>query len=61
MKKKNDNIDIPIKENAPASTYGGMSPNAGNLPGNSIDEHRQIESANIMLSGDEIRQQNENQ
>jgi hypothetical protein len=44
---------------APASQYGGISPNA-DFPGDSIDEHRRLESANIALTGDEIRQQNEN-
>lgn len=48
------------KEMAPPSSYGGMSPNASKIPGDSIDEHREIETANIMLTGDEIRQQNEN-
>jgi hypothetical protein len=42
------------------SALGGMSPNASKIPGESIDEHRNIETANIMLTGDEIRQQNEN-
>ncbi|WP_176525770.1 hypothetical protein [Bacillus sp. AFS001701] len=29
-------------------------------PGHSVDEHRKIETANIILAGEEIRQQNEN-
>ncbi|MGM0899598.1 hypothetical protein [Mesobacillus maritimus] len=44
----------------PPSSLGGMSPNASEIPGESIDEHRNIETANILLTGDEIRQQNEN-
>jgi hypothetical protein len=44
----------------PPSSLGGIAPNASKIPGESIDEHRNIETANIMLTGDEIRQQNEN-
>ncbi|MFD4703274.1 hypothetical protein ACFWM3_00275 [Gottfriedia sp. NPDC058432] len=29
-------------------------------PGHSVDEHRKIETTNIILAGEEIRQQNEN-
>lgn len=29
-------------------------------PGHSVDKHRKIETANIILAGEEIRQQNEN-
>jgi hypothetical protein len=57
---------VPIKnkdehksKTAPASQYGGIVPNA-DFPGDSIDEHRRLENANIDLTGDEIRQQNEN-
>lgn len=31
-----------------------------NEPGNSVDTHREIEMANIILSEDEIKQQDEN-
>ncbi|WP_121612225.1 hypothetical protein [Mesobacillus foraminis] len=61
MSEQKSQVDTPIKKNAPPSTYGGMSPNAGKIPGDSIDEHRNIETANIILSGNEIHQQNENQ
>jgi hypothetical protein len=44
----------------PPSSFGGIAPTASKIPGESIDEHRKIETANIMLTGDEIRQQNEN-
>jgi hypothetical protein len=57
--KKTDKIQLNNKI-APPSSYGGMSPNASEIPGESIDEHRKIETANIMLTGDEIHQQNEN-
>jgi hypothetical protein len=39
------------------STY---TPNQRFVPGGSVDEHRDIEAGNIILTGDEIKQQNEN-
>jgi len=50
----------PKTKSSSTSSYGGISPMATEVPGDSIDEHRNIETANIMLTGDEIRQQNEN-
>ena len=35
-------------------------PNGKNVPGNSVDEHKALEEVNIILTGDEIKQQNEN-
>lgn len=35
-------------------------PNYQDISGDSVDELRNEESANILLSGDEIKQQNEN-
>jgi hypothetical protein len=35
-------------------------PNQRFVPGDSVDEHRNIEDGNIILTGDEIKQQNEN-
>ncbi len=60
MKKNEKNFEATTKKMAPASSYGGIAPNASKIPGDSIDEHRSIETANISLTGDEIRQQNEN-
>lgn len=60
MKNIEKRKDPKEKEIDPPSSFGGMSPNASKIPGDSIDEHRQIETANIMLAGDEIGQQNEN-
>ncbi|MBT2695821.1 hypothetical protein [Bacillus sp. ISL-55] len=39
------------------STY---TPNQRYVPGGSVDEHRDFEAGNIILTGDEIKQQNEN-
>lgn len=38
----------------------GIYPSQKYVPGDSVDEHKDIEDATIMLAGDEIRQQNEN-
>jgi hypothetical protein len=35
-------------------------PNSKNIPGNSVDAHKELELANAILTGDEIKQQNEN-
>ena len=42
------------------SIQGGIYPSQKYVPGESVDEHKNIVDANIMLTGDEIRQQNEN-
>lgn len=42
------------------SIQGGIYPSQKYVPGESVDEHKDIEDATIMLAGDEIRQQNEN-
>lgn len=34
--------------------------NSKKIPGDSIDTHRVLEEANVMITGDEIKQQNEN-
>ena len=39
---------------------GSRFPNLKNIVGNSVDEHKELEEANITITGDEIRQQNEN-
>lgn len=35
-------------------------PNPNNIPGDSVDEYMQLKTANGILAGDEIGQQNEN-
>ncbi|RDU36514.1 hypothetical protein DRW41_13370 [Neobacillus piezotolerans] len=39
---------------------GDTYPNPESIPGGSVEEHKQLEEANTILTGDEIRQQNEN-
>lgn len=36
------------------------TPNQRYVPGGSVDQHRDFEAGNIILTGDEIKQQNEN-
>lgn len=35
-------------------------PHLKNVAGDSVDEHRKIEFANVIIAGEEIKQQNEN-
>ncbi|CAM3736350.1 hypothetical protein [Mesobacillus zeae] len=58
--KKNDRLT-----NAPENTEitihtGDTMPNKKNTPGDSVAKHKDLEMANLILTGDEIRQQNEN-
>ena len=57
--KENEKLN-QTKSNESPNTYGEISTHAANIPGNSIDEHRKVETGNIILTGEEIRQQNEN-
>lgn len=41
-------------------TNGGIFPKQKYVPGDSVDEHSRLEEANTLITGDEIRQQNEN-
>lgn len=56
MSFKNDE-NIQNRYEALKSTH---TPNQRFIPGGSVDEHRDIEAGNILLTGDEIKQQNEN-
>ncbi|MCM3760369.1 hypothetical protein M3212_06145 [Alkalihalobacillus oceani] len=35
-------------------------PNKKNIPGDSVEAHKELEKANALITGEEIRQQNEN-
>lgn len=39
---------------------GSAGPNPKSIPGNSVNKHKQLELANAVIAGDEIKQQNEN-
>ncbi|MFD2445621.1 hypothetical protein ACFSO7_16800 [Bacillus sp. CGMCC 1.16607] len=49
----------PVKQQVTIQT-GDTFPNAKNIPGNSVDQHKELELANTIVAGDEIQQQNEN-
>lgn len=49
--------DLKRDKDLLSSTY---TPNQRYVPGGSVDEHRDFEAGNIILTGDEIKQQNEN-
>jgi hypothetical protein len=60
MNNKNNYLtNSPLKEQVTIQT-GDLFPNAKNIAGNSVDKHKELESANAIISGDEIKQQNEN-
>ena len=55
MDGEKDNLNK--KKDSLSSPY---TPNQRYVPGGSVDEHRDFEAGNIILTGDEIKQQNEN-
>ena len=60
MKKQDDfNTKAPKKEKITIEN-GSTYPNGNHIPGDSVDKHKALEEANIILTGDEIKQQNEN-
>ncbi|WP_253701470.1 hypothetical protein [Bacillus sp. FJAT-27445] len=60
MEKKTNYTTPAIKQPTFTVETGDTYPNPESIPGNSVDEHKQLEEANTLLGGDEIRQQNEN-
>jgi hypothetical protein len=61
----NQKMEVPImdKKKKPLIDEEQMTieANLNNLePGDSVNEHRALETGNIILAGEEIRQQNEN-
>ncbi|SET33141.1 hypothetical protein SAMN05421676_10465 [Salinibacillus kushneri] len=61
-KKKRDNIETnaPKQEELNVQTYDPFHDDQETYPGDSVDEHKRIESANKTLGADEIKQQNQN-
>ncbi|WP_176167368.1 hypothetical protein [Mesobacillus jeotgali] len=47
-------------ESSKKTLKSSYTPNQRFVPGGSVDEHRNVEAGNIILTGDEIKQQNEN-
>lgn len=60
MKKDEEYLTQAAKGEQITIDTDGRSPNLKNYPGDSVDEHEQLETANAIISGEEIRQQNEN-
>ncbi|MED4227641.1 hypothetical protein [Neobacillus cucumis] len=59
MAEKKDYL-TPSDEQQMTINNGAVFPNKKNVPGDSVNKHKMIEEANTIITGDEIRQQNEN-
>jgi hypothetical protein len=60
MAKKEDYLTNAPKKVQVTINNGSIFSNQKNVPGDSVDQHESLEEANTIISGDEIRQQNEN-
>ena len=60
MADKKDFLTTAPKKEQMTLENGSRFPNLKNIVGNSVDGHKELEEANITITGDEIRQQNEN-
>jgi hypothetical protein len=60
MAKEKDYLTTAPQKAQVTINNGGLFPNLKNSPGDSVDQHEHLEEANTIISGDEIRQQNEN-
>jgi hypothetical protein len=60
MAKKEDYLTTAPRKVQVTINNGSVFPNLKSVPGDSVDEHEFLEEANSIISGDEIRQQNEN-
>ncbi len=60
MVKKEDYLTTAPKKQQITINKGAVFPNLKNVPGDSVDEHEFLEEANTLITGEEIRQQNEN-
>jgi hypothetical protein len=58
--KKGDYLTPAAEEQQMTINNGSVFPNKKNVAGDSVNEHKLLEEANVIISGDEIRQQNEN-
>jgi hypothetical protein len=59
MNKKNYLTNAPVNDQVGVQT-GDIFPNSKNIPGDSVNKHKELELANTIITGDEIKQQNEN-
>lgn len=60
MTKKEDYLTSAAKQEEITINNGSLFPNKKNVPGDSVNEHKYLEEANALVTGEEIRQQNEN-
>lgn len=60
LKKNDEYLTNAARQNQVTIQNGGDFPNLKNIPGDSVDEHKDQEVANQIITGDEIKQQNEN-
>lgn len=60
MAKKKDYLTPADEQPLVTIDNGSVFPNKKNTPGDSVNEHKALEEANMIITGDEIRQQNEN-
>ncbi len=58
--KEEDYLTPADREQQMTINNGSVFPNKKNVAGDSVNEHKFLEEANIIISGDEIHQQNEN-
>jgi hypothetical protein len=60
MAKKDQYLtNSPAREQVSIQSSEVIS-NSKNIPGDSVEAHKELELANAILTGDEIKQQNEN-
>lgn len=60
MAKKEDYLTTAPKEEQITINNGAVFPNKKNVPGDSVNKHKELEEANTLIAADEIGQQNEN-
>jgi hypothetical protein len=60
MAKKEDYLTTAPKNQQVTINNGSHFPNQKHLPGDSVEEYEYQKEANLLLTGDEIHQQNEN-
>jgi hypothetical protein len=58
--KKEDYLTPTANEEQITIENGSIFPNKKNVPGDSVNQHKDLEEANILISEGEIGQQNEN-
>ncbi|MBB6444373.1 hypothetical protein [Bacillus benzoevorans] len=60
MEKKEDFLTTAPKREQMTIENGSIFPNLKNVPGDSVNKHQELVEANVIITGDEIKQQNEN-